>query len=460
MAMGLLFTLAAAAPAASPAYHSAPPVGADSFPQNPGAQGKPSIAPDVETPEKKSVQKPVDQPKNPQRRRLTPTQPAPPPPLDVTFTTDIPQSEILLSLPGMRTQKLGTTDAEGKLTVKLPRGMHNVFASHVGHQIQKQMIEVRPNNTNFSFNITSGGGQVKSSEQAKPQAEPSPARTEEAAKTQPPATNNGAEDVLKRYLDPTQTDSLTASDWTSLQTQTSAALEKEPDNSELKARALLAQGQLAYLRSDYANALVAFNKASLAEPESVVIRYSLGNAYLVTNQPAEAFKAYQRAAELDRTLALAYKGMGDALNKQGRSKEALSYYEKARSLGQSSTSTAFNSVNVLLKRKRWAEALKELTEISKTEQTADTYINIGDCYNGLKQPISAAQAYHKAMDIDPKSALAAYRYGSTMFEVREYASAMEALERSLALDVTGAIINRSRARDMANKAAKKLRKMK
>ena len=429
-------------------------------------QSKPKIADDVEDTEKKkngaekeNNSKPGEAAKKPAKRRSNPG-----PPLDVTFTTDVPEADIFLNLPGMKAQKLGRTGTDGKLTIRLPRGPHSITASRVGQRIQRQQIEVRPDNTSFTFHLSLPSGsanpEAADTEVAKQEEPTTPAESDDAAAKETPSSKepSGAEDVIQRYLDAKETESVTPNDWLLVQTQTNAALEKEPDNQQLKAQALFAQGQLAYVRNDYANALVAFNKAALAQPDLVVVHYGLGNAYLATNQPEQAFKAYQRASELNPELALAYKGMGDALSQQGKSKDALNYYDRAKNLGHTSASTTFNSARNLMKRKRWNEALKELLEISKTQPSAEVFTYIGDCYYEQKQPLSAAQAYRKATELDPKSALAAYRYGTMMFEMREYAAAMEALERALALDLTGAIIKRNRAREMANKSAEKIRK--
>jgi tetratricopeptide (TPR) repeat protein len=425
-------------------------------------QKKPNIANDAASAEKKNggaskenANKQTDATRNGNRRR---TRPAPvAAPLEVVFTTDLPDSDIFLNSPGGTAQKLGKTDAEGKLTVKLPRGSHSVTVSHIGQRTERLQIDVRPGNTNFSFIVALPTPQANAVA-AKPDETPAP--VDDAAAKEAEAAN-AVEEVIKRHLDAQQTGNVSASDWQLVETYNNAGLEKDPANTNHKARALFAQGQLAYLRGDYAGALVAFNKAVLAEPELVAAHYSLGNAYLATNQPAQAVKAYQRAVELNQELALAYKGLGDAYTKQGKTKEANSYYARAKRLGPA-TSTASNldSTILLMRRKQWSAALRELLEISKTQPTADVFIYIGDCYDELKQPLSASQAYHKATEIDPKSALAAYRYGEKMFELREFASAMDALERALALDQTGVTINRKRAREMANQAAEQLRKMK
>jgi tetratricopeptide (TPR) repeat protein len=75
----------------------------------------------------------------------------------------------------------------------------------------------------------------------------------------------------------------------------------------------------------------------------------------------------------------------------------------------------------------------------------------------LGQPLSAAPAYKRALELDPKSASAHYKFGELAYTQREYAAAAESLERALALDPAGALIDRGRAREMANKAAAKAR---
>ena len=417
-------------------------------------QDKPNIANEVEKKEG-GENRPADpnagKPKNGKGPKVQ-SRPSGPPAIEVTFRTDQPATEVFLKRGSMGMQSLGKTDAEGRLSVRLPRGRHTVTASRPGARIQQQSIEVRPDANEFTFNL----------------ALPTPPeKKEEVAEAAPPEValpeQNGvkaaanSEDVVRRFLDAKESEPLTADDWQQVQEQTRAALQSDPSNDQLKAQGLLADGQVAYLRGDHATALVAFNKALIASPEYVAAHYGLGNAYLATNQPAEAFKAYQRAATLDKDFALAYKGMGDALTKQHRTKEAAQYYGRAKSFGQQlPTNTGLTAARELKKRKKWAEALKEFEEIAKTEPLADVFIDIGDCYAGLEQPLSASRAYLKATEVDPKAALAHYKYGEVMFKLREYAAAMEALERALALDTTGAIINRKQARERANEAAKKL----
>jgi superkiller protein 3 len=214
---------------------------------------------------------------------------------------------------------------------------------------------------------------------------------------------------------------------------------------------------LAFLRRDYQRAVVDFNTAALKLPSSALAYYGLGNAYLGNNQLGEAARAFQRAAELGPQLAIVYKGWGDVLARQNKNREALRYYERARVLGYTSTATRQVAARILLKERRWAQALKELSEVSKTSPSAEVFVGIGDAYVGLGQPLSAAPAYRRALELDPKSATAHFKFGELAYAQREYAAAVESLERALALDPAGALIDRGRARDTLGKAAAKAR---
>jgi tetratricopeptide (TPR) repeat protein len=423
---------------------------------------KPNIADEVE----KKVPAEADPrpPATPVRKAAAPRPPRPPAPsYEVNIKTDIPEAEIFLGYGSSApTQSLGKTDAGGRLTKRLPRGTYSLIASRPGYRIQRQRVEVRsggPNDVTFSLAMPVVVKKDDGEEEQKP-AEPTPSPTPEEAAGPPADPLADADAVIKRFLDVKETEGVSADDWKALRERTNAALEKDPANPQLKARALAADGQVAFLAGDHATALVAFKQAALAEPGLALAHYGLGNAYLATNQPAEAFKAYSQAVTVNSELALAYRGMGDALTRQNKTKEAAQYYNRAKSFGQPlPADTGLTAARDLKKRKRWAQALKEFQDVAAARPTSDVYVDIGDCYVGLEQPLSASQAYRKATEIDPKSALAHYKFGEVMHKMREWASAMEAFERALALDLQGTVINRKRAREMADQAAERVKKM-
>lgn len=417
---------------------------------------KPNIADEVEG--KRVVPAEADsKPATTPARKGQPKAPKPAPSYEVNFKTDIPEAEIfIVTGSSAAAQSLGKTDADGKLTKRLPRGTYNLLASRPGYQIQRRRVEVRSSGPNdVSFNLAMPA--VAKKETAEPTPEPTPTPTPEPMPADPLAD---ADALIKRFLDVKEAEAVKAEDWQPVREGLYAALDKDPTNTQLKGRALAADGQLAYLAGDFANALVAFKQAALAQPDLALAHYGLGNAYLATNQPAEAFKAYSQAVQLNSELALAYRGMGDALTRQNKAKEAATYYNRAKSFGQPlPADTGLAAARDLKKRKRWAQALKEFQDVAAARPTAEVYIEIGDCYTGLEQPLSASQSYRKATELDPKAALAHYKFGEVMQKLREYASAMEALERAIALDPQGTVINRKRAREMADEAADRLKKM-
>ncbi len=359
---------------------------------------------------------------------------APAPLLPVTIHTGAADVNIYLHRDGASAmQLLGKTSGDGSLSTRLARGVHSLTASRPGSRIVRQQIDVRPGNTSFSLDLSGRGV---------------------AYGTTVGATS--AADVFTRYLDPKRTDSVSLADWQLAREQTAAAYARDIHDPLNAAQALFAEGQVAFLRGDHASALVSFNNAALTTPGSALAYYGLGNAYLATNQLSEATRAYQQAIRNEPKMALAYKGLGDVLARQGKDKEALDYYGRARSQGYESAALDAARGRSLLKLRRWQQALDTLLPVARKSPSTELLVGVGDAYIGLKQPMSAAVAYRQAAQADPKSAVAHYKYGELSHQMREYAVAVDALERALALDPAGTSINRARARQMADEAARKL----
>jgi tetratricopeptide (TPR) repeat protein len=413
----------------------------------------PRIADEVEgkeKPKEKETRPPAQQPRQQNTRRGQGGGPRAAAPVNVTIKTDLPQSEIFLRR-GSGMQLLGKTDADGKLTVQLPPGKHEITASRQGARILRQQIKVGPDSNTFTFDLALPKPPQQEDEAAA--ATPTPEETKPSEPVKPPLD---FDELVARFTSG-KGDAPTADEWKEAHDLKAAALEKEPDNKRLEAQTLLAEGQSAYLRSDYPSAVAVFRRAVIASPDYAAAQYALGNAYLATNQPSKAFDAYGEAVKLDKEMAPAYKGAGDSLTRLGRTKDATFYFDRAKGLGQTlPTNTSLAKGRELKGRKRWAEAVKEFEDVAAREPSSEVFMDIGDCYVGLEQPLSASKAYQKATELDSKNSLAYYKLGELMFSLREYASAMESFERALALDTTGTAFNRAKARARADEAAKKL----
>lgn len=297
--------------------------------------------------------------------------------------------------------------------------------------------------------------------------------------------------IIARFMNFQQTGGVTPKDWESVLRQSTQTLQGNPNDVNAKAQMLIAQGELAYNRGDYSNALIHFNGASQILSNSSLPPYGIGKVYLATKQPAEAESSFERALKLNKSFALAYKGAGDALTAQGKAKKAQEYYENAAKLGlasgnvmrpsipqnnqrnivpttttnarmgQPDASSAYQAelrnARALTAKKKWQDSLNKLLPLAQSNPNADIYIAIGENYVGLEQMLSAQQAFRKATELNPNSALAFYKTGTVLLEMNEFKSAAESFEKSLILDQRGTTINRREARKMADKANERVK---
>ena len=375
-----------------------------------------------------------------QQHRSAPKPPARPAQLEVSFKTNVGDAELFLSSGAEPARRIGVTDAAGAFKLMLAPGVYEVTAARRGFLRDLRRVDVRPDNTNFNFTLS-----------AEPEP-PAPALRARVVVT--------TDDVIRRYVDPRQTEGVTLEDWESVRKQAGEAFEANLANVQARAQALFAEGQLALLRGRYADALVAFNNAGQTLPGSALAFYGLGRTYLATSHTEQAVLSFMRALQLNEEMALAHAGMFEALTLQGRDVEARRFFERAGALGYDTSILSLIRARELMRRERWAEALEELRAAALKRQSADLNIAVGDCYIGLKQLFSAGPAYERAVELNPKSAVAHARLGEVRLRQKDYARAHESLERALQLDPTGVTINRERVAKLSREAATRARKMK
>lgn len=394
--------------------------------------------------------------------------PSPSEHLDVLFISSVPETDIFI-----QGEKIGTTGKDRQLLVKLLPGKYRVTASRTDYLIRYFEITVSPRKT--SFDLPMGVPLPRPTATPTPSPIPTPQQTADnktgdgagrdgggssnPAPTPTPTPASGAA-ILERFLDPKTTDQVKQSDWQTVLTSTYQELAREPNNPQFKAQAQFAQGQVDYLDGNFANALDAFSGALRIAPDYALASYGMGNVYLATNQPLQAVKALERAVSLNPKLAVAFKSLGDAWLVLKKEKEGRAAYAQAYELGYKPTEASVNIARNLVKSERWAEALAALKPIAAESPSAEVYILLGDSYVGQKQTVNAFQAYTKATELDRNSARAHYKLGEIQLRERNYEEAREALERAIILDPDGRVIDRRRAREMADDASEKLRKMK
>lgn len=314
---------------------------------------------------------------------------------------------------------------------------------------------------------------------------PPPPAPVPAAPTQTPS------EIIERFMNFQRSSSVTIKDWESVVKQTTAALQTKPEDKTLKTQLAIAQGELALYRSDYSNALIQFNAAQLLSPETPLPFYGIGRVYMNTKQANQAENAFERSIKYDKNFALAYKGLGDVLSAQGKTKKAQEYYKQAGRTGVAGNGSGENDdkgsnnssglpggagnsagtaaapesaydhdlkiAREYTARKKWQMSLDKLLPLAQSNSTTDLYIAVGDNYYGQEAWVSALQAYRKATELNQNSALAFYKTGMVLYQTNEFQAAAQAFEKSLILDQSGAVINRAQARKWADRANDKAR---
>jgi tetratricopeptide (TPR) repeat protein len=89
---------------------------------------------------------------------------------------------------------------------------------------------------------------------------------------------------------------------------------------------------------------------------------------------------------------------------------------------------------------------------------AEVFISIGNGYEKLKRDVSAIEAYQKAIDSDPNSALAYYKLADVYLNQREYTKAKESYEKAISLDPEWKTLNKTEAQKKLREASTKLNK--
>jgi tetratricopeptide (TPR) repeat protein len=346
----------------------------------------------------------------------------------VVFTTQEAKAEIWLN-----NRNIGLTDSGAQLRRNLAPGLYQVMVKKGGQILHPvQSISVTPEQTDFRLireapKPTNPANTTAQTENPKP-------KTEQEIALE---VSRKVKETLENYADPTKTDSVTTADWELVLQAAQLGQLQGYTAVQIEAQRWFASGQIEMAKGNYPNAFTAFNKALEYMPNSALPFYGLGNAYLANKQPADALKAYQKALQITPNMAMAHRGLADALRLTGKEREAINSYKYAIQFGYRTPETRYFLATTLSKTGKHPDAIKELDEVAKQTPTADVYVALGNAYQAMRRDVSALEAYQKAAEIDPNSAVAFASLGDVYFKQREYVKAKDAFEKAVALDPEG-----------------------
>ncbi len=193
-------------------------------------------------------------------------------------------------------------------------------------------------------------------------------------------------------------------------------------------RNYLSYGSIFFQRGYYDQAGAAFERALHDNPDSAEALYGLGSVYLNQQKTAEGRESFERATKLRAsypdTLANSWNNLGLLSARDGRTEEAIGYFDQALRLSPDHV-----------------VALE----------------NLGSAYRQLKRWDDARKAYERALTVSPNDPEANYGLGMVFAQTDDTARALEHLTRALqsrpaypeALNNLGILYLRTQRRDEA-----------
>ncbi len=367
--------------------------------------------------------------------------------LEVTFIAKEPSVEVFLN-----EKTIGKTDETLQFSKKIAPGEYLIMAKN------KRQVLLSTRSITISPEQTS----VKLFDEVVPKPTPTveqPVEKPEKSDVEIALENSEkVKKILETFANPATTDSVTTEDWQMVfQTAQNGDLQGYTA-VQLEAQRWFASGQIELAKGEFTNAFTAFNKAQEFMPNSALPAYGLGNTYFAGKKYIEALKLYQKALQIDPKLAVGHKKLGDTQRLLGKEKEAIAAYKNAIQFGYTTLETRFWLGTLMLETKQIEEAIKELEAVAKEMPKVEVFLTIGNGYVKLKRDVSAIEAYQKAIDADPNSAIAYFKLADVYQSQREYTKAKESYEKAISLDPEGKIVNRIDAQKKLKEASNKLNK--
>ncbi|MBI2569476.1 MAG: tetratricopeptide repeat protein [Candidatus Schekmanbacteria bacterium] len=151
----------------------------------------------------------------------------------------------------------------------------------------------------------------------------------------------------------------------------------------------------------------AIDKGKPAPKEYAPAFYNLGNCLFRLGLPDDAVAAFRRAILLDPEYQLAYVSLGNILFQRGQLADAEAAYRTALSFDASSPLAHFNLSSALLGQGKLEEAREHLEAIARRGDFPRAQYRLGDYYRLKGDAAAAIAAYEKGIQDDPEHADAA-----------------------------------------------------
>lgn len=175
-------------------------------------------------------------------------------------------------------------------------------------------------------------------------------------------------------------------------------------------------------------------------PEDADGHLVLGSVYRILGEFAKAERELAITVAAEPGNAHAEYELGSAYSRDGKLEKALSHLERAAALGPADSATEFAMAAVLRKlgdTKRASEvaALMMKNKEAERQRTTDTVIgNQANAALSGGQPMQAAEVYRRLLADDPRNARTEYNLALALAAVKDVRGEREALEKAVEFD--------------------------
>ena len=180
-------------------------------------------------------------------------------------------------------------------------------------------------------------------------------------------------------------------------------------------------------------AVTEFKQALQLQPKSDEGYRRLGSALLAMGQTHEALAAYERAIQIGPYYPDNFQMLGDAYLEIGENEKALGTYRRVTELDPGSAAGYGGMGAAYLQEGQWNECIPEFQKALQLHPDWDTYSNLGTALFYLKRYDQAALAFQKAVELNPRSAVAQGNLGDAYRWSGKKEKATAAYEEAISL---------------------------
>jgi tetratricopeptide (TPR) repeat protein len=195
------------------------------------------------------------------------------------------------------------------------------------------------------------------------------------------------------------------------------------------------KGLAAYKQGDTKTAIEYYNKA-LEENDSGEIRTLLGDTYFSAGNYDEAFYNYSRALTRNRNTAYLHYKRGEILYRLGKYNDAIMELDEAVSSKPKTYAKAYGMIgHAYLKQGDTRTAFHYLNRaVNRNPEDPETYILRAEAYLKTGKPELAIVDVTEALKLNPQSAKAHYLRGQILFAALKISDAIKDYEKAAELD--------------------------